>query len=177
MPLNNSATARQSPLAIANDTVFNGYLFVRYSWHLHHGCFCKCSEIAPSATRTEYYYIVTIFRQELSSSVVSQVAPQSSDKFFIWGPLADRRTASASASAEDARLLDKLPYAECAKFNHYSRDGDTLCLSNTRTEVLADIMAWARGCDTPKSASTGDDMRKYPSHLLGSVEWRARASG
>ncbi len=42
-------------------------------------------------------------------------------------------------------MLAKLPYAANATINHYSRQGDALCLLDTRTEVLNEIMAWARG--------------------------------
>jgi hypothetical protein len=42
-------------------------------------------------------------------------------------------------------LLAKLPYAPEAAFNHASRQGHALCLANTRTQVLHDIMTWARG--------------------------------
>ncbi len=42
-------------------------------------------------------------------------------------------------------LLARLPYAKNAVFNHYSRQGEPLCLPNTRRQVLGEIMAWARG--------------------------------
>ncbi len=61
----------------------------------------------------------------------------------------------ASSAADGAQLLDKLPYTEHATFDHYSRGSDALCLPNTRTQVLSDIMAWARG--ESQSASGGDN--------------------
>jgi hypothetical protein len=50
-----------------------------------------------------------------------------------------------SKAEREEQLLAKLPYAEKAAFNHYDRQGDSLCMPNTRTEVLRDIMAWALG--------------------------------
>ncbi len=43
------------------------------------------------------------------------------------------------------RLLAKLPYAAEATVHHHSRQGEALCMADTRTQVLHDIMAWARG--------------------------------
>jgi hypothetical protein len=45
----------------------------------------------------------------------------------------------------EEQLLAKLPYPKNAAFNHYDRQGDDLCMQNTRTEVLREIMTWARG--------------------------------
>jgi hypothetical protein len=45
------------------------------------------------------------------------------------------------AFAKDGDPLEKLPYAEHATFNHYSRGTDSLCLPNMRVQVLQDIMA------------------------------------
>jgi hypothetical protein len=42
-------------------------------------------------------------------------------------------------------LLDTLPYAAQAMFNHYSRQGDALCLPIMRMQILAKIMAWVHG--------------------------------
>jgi hypothetical protein len=49
----------------------------------------------------------------------------------------------ASARVDDP--LKKLPYAEHATFNHYSPGTESLCLPNTRVQVLQEIMAWASG--------------------------------
>ncbi len=62
-------------------------------------------------------------------------------------------------SAEDEKLLDRLPYAAHASFDHYSREGDALCLPGTRMQILADIMAWARG--EPRSALGSSSPRIY----------------
>jgi hypothetical protein len=50
-----------------------------------------------------------------------------------------------SKSEQDEQLLAKLPYAKNAAFNHYDRQGDDLCMPNTRTDVLREIMAWTHG--------------------------------
>jgi hypothetical protein len=55
------------------------------------------------------------------------------------------------ASAKDGDPLEKLPYAEHATFNHFSRGAESLCLPNTRVQVLQEIMAWASG-DTGRGA-------------------------
>jgi hypothetical protein len=53
--------------------------------------------------------------------------------------------AAAGAEADEESVLAKLPHAPEAAFNHISRQGHPVCLPNTRTQVLNDIMAWARG--------------------------------
>ncbi len=58
-----------------------------------------------------------------------------------------------SRAEHEEQLLAKLPYAKNAAFNHYDRQGDSLCMQNTRTAVLREIMAWARG----KPGSTVDN--------------------
>jgi hypothetical protein len=74
-------------------------------------------------------------------------------------------SAASTPAAESAHLLEKLPYAEHATFNHYNCGGDSLCLPNTRTQVLADIMAWARGgppsASSSASGSSGSSPRIY----------------
>jgi len=52
-----------------------------------------------------------------------------------------------SAAPEDQELIDRLPYAEDAPFDSKAWQDDTLCLEDTRTEVLKDIKAWAYGED------------------------------
>ncbi len=46
---------------------------------------------------------------------------------------------------EDRRLLDDLPYASSAIYNRYDRQELPECLPDTRTALLAEIMAWVRG--------------------------------
>ncbi len=45
---------------------------------------------------------------------------------------------------EEERLLAKLPYTAQAAFNSYDQQSHPLCLPNTRTDVLDEIIAWAR---------------------------------
>ncbi len=42
-------------------------------------------------------------------------------------------------------MLARLPYAAEAAVHHYSRQGESLCMEDTRTEVLRNIMAWVYG--------------------------------
>jgi hypothetical protein len=71
------------------------------------------------------------------------------------------------ASAKDADPLEKLPYAEHATFNHFSRGAESLCLPNTRVQVLQEIMAWASGetgrgaDDSGSSNGSGGGERVY----------------
>ncbi len=77
---------------------------------------------------------------------------------FILSTNANQMLPIASSSAKNEDLLGKLPHVEQATFDHLSREGDALCLPNTRTEVLAHIMAWVRGGGSSgesQSASAG----------------------
>src|SRR5271168_644792 len=49
--------------------------------------------------------------------------------------------------SEDDSHLHKLPYATQAAFNSLDKQHDSLCLPNTRFDVLQQIMAWADGRD------------------------------
>jgi nucleoside phosphorylase len=50
-------------------------------------------------------------------------------------------------SVPDKDLLKLLPSAPQAAFNSYDNQHDSLCLYNTRVDVLKEIMAWANGDD------------------------------
>jgi len=43
------------------------------------------------------------------------------------------------------KILDHLPYAENAPFITYARQHETLCLFNTRVDILHEIQTWAEG--------------------------------
>jgi len=43
--------------------------------------------------------------------------------------------------------LDRLPYAEDAPFNSYTKQHKPTCLPNTRVELLQDIFEWANTQD------------------------------
>lgn len=83
------------------------------------------------------------------------------------------RDAEGMNLAEEERCLTKLPNAPQASFNSYERQHDSLCLDDTRVDILRDIMTWVDGQDercifwlngmagTGKSAIARTIARKY----------------
>jgi hypothetical protein len=55
--------------------------------------------------------------------------------------LTDELLIGPSNEEQAERLLAKLPYAAEATMHHYSRQGEALCMADTCTQVLHDIMA------------------------------------
>ncbi len=68
--------------------------------------------------------------------------------------LADLSEWATDSTDEERRLLDSLPYASSATFNCYDRQDQSECLPDTRTDLLDEIMAWARR-STPSTAPEG----------------------
>jgi hypothetical protein len=63
----------------------------------------------------------------------------------------------ANLFEEERLLLQRLPFAARAVFNHYDRSTESLCLPNTRVDILHKIMAWARSQLGPSGSSSGSD--------------------
>jgi hypothetical protein len=60
-----------------------------------------------------------------------------------------------SKEEEEKRLLATLSYAASATFNHGRWQGESQCLTGTRSRILGEIMAWACGGGSSGSSSSG----------------------
>jgi hypothetical protein len=63
----------------------------------------------------------------------------------------------ASPAAKEDELLSKLLFAEHETFHLYSREGNSLFLPNTRTQVLANNIALARS-ETQSATGNGNGL-------------------
>jgi NACHT domain len=103
----------------------------------------------------------------------------------VW----QRQEQSASLAEQD-RCLSKLPNTPQAAFNSFDKQHDPICLPDTRTDLLKEIMVWADGLDercifwlnglagTGKSTIARTIARKYhEQHRLGASFFFSRGGG
>jgi hypothetical protein len=101
-----------------------------------------------------------------------------------------QRQEQDASLAEQDRCLSKLPNTPQAAFNSFDKQHDPVCLPETRTDLLKEIMVWADGLDercifwlnglagTGKSTIARTIARKYyEQHRLGASFFFSRGGG